>query len=1024
MFKNMQMFYRKRLSASQCRSVGLFLLLLVLRSSFITAQTTGQVNGVVSDQNGEPLIGVNVMVEGTTRGTITDIDGKFNIETGSAKSTLVITYLGYNTLKIEAKAGATLKITMTEDTRELDELVVVGYGTQRKKDLTGAVGVVDTKEMKKLQSPNIGQALQGQVSGVSVSTSGEPGSGADIRIRGVGSFSNVGPLYVVDGIILNGSQREFNVNDIESMQVLKDASSTALYGARGANGVIIITTKKGKDGVPKIDLSVNYGSQQIANRIDMMNSLEFLRINRQAYENAGMTWPGEPTQGQVLVNTDWQDEFFKTGNTQDYNLTISNGNKDGNFLISANVFSQDAVVKGPYHNRYAFRVNSEIKKGIFTFGENMLYSRTQTKPMIGSPFIDLCRLPPIIPVKEEDGSWGTGSSSYQTYGTNPIGLQETRDFVQNSNRLIGSLYTEVAILKNLKFKTNLGIEFHAWNDREKTTFDQIRYLEVSNYQNSMTERRGDFTTLILENTLTYDKTIGKHVFDALAGYTAQETKWKQMTSTVHDLVPGFWVLSAGKTDMVMSGNDSENAMVSMLGRVNYAYDDKYLIQGNVRRDGSSRFGENYRYGLFSSASVGWRISQEKFFEPAKKYIDDLKLRASYGTNGEQQTIGDYDYSTYISVGEGSILGSDQVLNVGAIQKGRANPNLRWESKTTFNLGLDFTALQNKLYGSFEYFSATSKDILVKLPIAWTDGTDITPWTNYGRVHNGGIELAVGYREQKKDFKYNVGLNLTKIENKVLALGQSYREGGTNGVNRSEEGRSVGDFYVVRTNGIFQSWDEVYAHTFTTTDPVTNVETTTMIQPNAKPGDIRYKDSNNDGKINKDDREFVGSPFPDYEIGLQFSCEYKNFDLSMFLTGVFGNQIFNNTKYWLERMDETANLPAGLKPWTEQNPSTTTPRAVMGPNDNTLSYSDRWIENGDYVRLKNLQLGYNFPKKLLKPTKAIESCRLFAGVQNLFTITNYSGFDPEISGGDIFGKGNDNGHFPPVRSFNAGVQISF
>jgi TonB-linked SusC/RagA family outer membrane protein len=464
--------------------------------------------------------------------------------------------------------------------------------------------------MKKLQSPNIGQALQGQVSGVSVSTSGEPGSGADIRIRGVGSFSNVGPLYVVDGIILNGSQREFNVNDIESMQVLKDASSTALYGARGANGVIIITNKKGKDGVPKIDLSVNYGSQQIANRIDMMNSLEFLRINRQAYENAGMTWPGEPTQGQVLVNTDWQDEFFKTGNTQDYNLTISNGNKDGNFLISANVFSQDAVVKGPYHNRYAFRVNSEIKKGIFTFGENMLYSRTQTKPMIGSPFIDLCRLPPIIPVKEEDGSWGTGSSSYQTYGTNPIGLQETRDFVQNSNRLIGSLYTEVAILKNLKFKTNLGIEFHAWNDREKTTFDQIRYLEVSNYQNSMTERRGDFTTLILENTLTYDKTIGKHVFDALAGYTAQETKWKQMTSTVHDLVPGFWVLSAGKTDMVMSGNDSENAMVSMLGRVNYAYDDKYLIQGNVRRDGSSRFGKNYRYGLFSSASVGWRISQK------------------------------------------------------------------------------------------------------------------------------------------------------------------------------------------------------------------------------------------------------------------------------------------------------------------------------------------------------------------------------------------------------------------------------
>lgn len=1024
MFKNMQMFFKKHLTAFRHWSVGFLSILMVFHGGTLAAQTTGQINGLVLDQKGEPLIGVNVVVEGTSRGTITDIDGKFNIEIGSAKSKLTLTYLGYITQQVDAVAGITLKITMIEDSRELDEVVVVGYGTQRKKDLTGAVGVVDTKEMKKMQSPNIGQALQGQVSGVSVSTSGEPGSGADIRIRGIGSFSNVGPLYVVDGMILNGGQREFNVNDIESMQVLKDASATALYGARGANGVIVITTKKGKDGAPKIDLSVNYGSQQIANHIEMMNSLDFLRVNRQAYENAGMAWPGEPAQGQVLVNTDWQDEFFQTGNTQDYNLTVSGGNKDGNYLISGNVFSQDAVVKGPFHDRYTFRVNTEIRKGILTIGENMLYSRTQTKPMIGSPFIDLCRLPPIIPVKNENGSWGTGSTSYQTYGTNPVGMQETRDFLQTSNRLIGNIFAEIEILKNLKFKSNLGIEYHGWNDREKTTFDQIRYLEVSNYENSLTERRGDFTTLMLENTLTYNKKIGKHAFDVLAGYTAQETKWKQMTSTVHNLVPGFWVISAGKEDMVMSGNDSEYAMLSMLGRVNYSFDDKYLVQANVRRDGSSRFGVNYRYGVFPSASLGWRISQEKFFEGAKKYIDDLKLRASYGTIGDQQTIGDYDYSTYISVGEGSILGSDQVLNVGAIQKGRANPNLRWESKTTLNVGLDFTALQNKLYGSVEYFSADSKDILVKLPIAWTDGTDITPWTNYGSVNNKGIELSIGFREQSRDFKYNVGLNLTKVKNTVLSLGQSYREGGTNGVNRSEEGRSVGDFYVVRTDGIFQSWDEVYAHTYTSTDPVTNVETTSMIQPNAKPGDIRYKDSNDDGQINKDDREYVGSPFPDYELGLQFSCEYKDFDFSLFMTGVFGNQIFSNTKYWLERMDETSNLPAGLVPWTEENHSNTTPRAVMGPNDNTLSYSDRWIENGDYVRLKNLQLGYNFPKKLLQPTKIIQSCRLFAGAQNLFTITKYSGYDPEISGGDIFGKGNDNGHFPPVRSFNAGVQISF
>ena len=1021
----MKIFYNTHTLTCRRLQHIVLLFLLLIQCTLTSAQkpASDHVAGVVYDQAGATIIGVSVLIEGTTRGTITDIEGKFNLETGSAKAKLIFSYIGFISQTIEVTPGSTLKITLVEESKQLEGFVVVGYGTQRKKDLTGAVAVVDVKEMKKMQPPTIGQALQGQVSGVSVSTSGEPGSTADIRIRGIGSFSNVGPLYVVDGMILTGGHPEFNVNDVESMQVLKDASATALFGARGANGVIIITTKKGKEGKTHIELSANYGVQQIANRIDMMNSLDFLRVNRQAYENAGKTWPGEPAQGQVLVNTDWQNEFFKIGNTQDYNLTISGGNKDGNYLVSGNVYTQNGVVEGPWHDRYALRVNTGMKKGIFSFGENVLLSRSQTKPMIGLPFIDLCRMPPIIPVRYDDGTYGIGSTLYQTYGTNPVGLQETRDFIQNGNNILGNVFAEVEILKDLKFKSNLGVEYNSWNDREKTTFDQIRYLEVSNYTNQVTERRGDFTTLIFENTLTYKKAIGKHAFDALAGYTAQQTNWKQMTSTVHDLVPGFWVLSAGSKDMIMSGTDSENSMLSMLGRVNYAYDDKYLVQGNIRRDGSSRFGENYRYGVFPSASLGWRISQEKFFGNAKKYINDLKLRASYGTIGDQQAIGDYDYATYITVGEGGIFGPDQVLNVGSIQKGRSNPNLRWESKTTLNLGFDFAALKSKLYGSVEYFSADSKDILVKLPVSWTDGSDITPWTNYGKVNNKGVEISLGFREQSKAFKYNVSVNMTSLKNTVQQLGQSYREGGINGVNHSEEGRSVGDFYVVRTDGIFQNWDEIYAHSKITINSTTGDTVANMIQPKAKPGDIRYKDSNNDGKIDKNDREFVGSPFPRFELGLQFSCDYKNFDLSLFITGVFGNMIYNNTKFWLERMDETSNLPANLVPWTEENHSTTTPRAFMGPNDNTLSYSDRWMEKGDYVRIKNMQIGYNIPKSILK-TKVVESFRFFAGVQNLLTITKYSGYDPEISGGDIFGKGNDDGHFPPVRSFNGGIQVSF
>ena len=986
-------------------------------------QRSAKIKGVVTDEKNEPLIGASVIIKGSAEGTVTDYNGNFSLE-GSENATLKVSYIGYNDKDFFLDGKTSVAIQLYEDIRKLDEVVVVGYGTQRKKDLTGAISVVNIKEMKKMQAPNIGQALQGQVPGVTVTTSGEPGSGADIQIRGIGSFSNVGPLYVVDGMILTASQREFNVNDIETMQVLKDASATALYGARGANGVIVITTKKGKDGPARIDISANYGIQNISKRIPMMNSLQFLRINRQAYENAGLEWPGEPAQGQVLTNTDWQNEFFKQGTTQDYNVTISGGSQNGNYLVSGNIFNQDGVVQGPTHKRYALRVNTGMTKGKLTFGENMLFSRTETKPMIGSPFIDLSRMPPIIPVKDANGNYGTGSPMYQTYGTNPIGAQQINDFLQTSNRVLGNIFAELNILKGLKFKSNLGVEYHAWNDREKTTFDQVRYLEVSNYTNQMTERRGDFTTLMLENTLTYAKKIQKHAFDFLLGYTAQETNWKQMSTTVHDLVPGFWVLSSGSKDIYMSGTDSEYTMLGMLGRINYAYDDKYLLQANVRRDGSSRFGENYRYGTFPSVSLGWRVSQEKFMSHTAAWLSDLKLRASYGTIGDQQAIGDYSHATYITNGEGGVFGPDQVLNVGAIQKGRANPNLRWESKTTLNLGVDFTLLDNKVYGTLEYFTADSKDLLVQLPTSWTDGTDYTPWTNFGKVNNTGYEISLGYKEQNAAFKYNVGMNFTTVKNKVLDLGASYREGGTNGVNRSEEGRSVGDFYVVKTNGIFQNWDEIYAYTKSTTDPVTGVATAGMIQPNAKPGDIRYEDANQDGKIDKSDRQFVGSPFPAFELGLNFSCEYKNFDLSLFITGVFGNEIYNNTKYWLERMDETSNYPSSLVPWTPQNHSTTTPRAVIGPNDNTLSYSDRWIEKGDYVRLKNLQLGYNFPKSILRSTKLIDTCRLFAGIQNLLTITSYSGFDPEISGGDIFGKGNDNGHFPPVRSINMGLQLSF
>jgi TonB-linked SusC/RagA family outer membrane protein len=995
-------------------------------SGSLYAQNASRINlsGKVTDALGQPVIGVSVTETGTTNGAITDLDGDYHL-TVAANAKVQFSYLGYKSVTQIATSNS-LNIVLEEDISELDEVIVVAYGTQRKKDLTGAVSVIDTKAMQKLLSPTLGAALQGQATGVSVTTSGRPGAGADIRIRGVGSLSNVGPLYVIDGMVNSITHGVFDVNNVASIQVLKDASATALYGARGANGVILITTKKGQDGPTKIDFSANLGVQEISKRLEMMNSLDFLRINRLGYENANKEWPGEPQQGQVLVNTDWQDAFMKTALTQDYNLTVSGGNANGNHLFSFNYYNQDGVVVGPSHERFSLRVNTESRKGIFTAGENLLVTYSTTDLMEGSPFIDLARMPPIIPIydPENESGYGYGSGAYQTYGTNPIGAQETRHEKQTNARAIGNAFIQLEPLKGLLLKTNIGVEYHNYFDRRVEVYDQIRYLDKPDYKNYMLERRGDQIGWIWENTAFYSKQIDVHHFDVLAGYTAQRTYNKGHAASGRNLTDGYWVLSQVSKESDVSGTDSEYAMASILGRINYDYAGKYLFQGNIRRDGSSRFGKNYRYGTYPSASLGWRISEESFLKNAK-FLNDAKIRFSYGTVGDQQALGLYQYTTYITTGEGAILGPDETYYPGAIQKGRANPDLRWEEKTTTNVGLDFTVLDQHLYGTLEYFLSDSKDLLVLKTLSWTSGTDINPWANFGRIENKGFEILLGWRETNKEFKYNLALNLTSVKTTVKSLGDdTFYAAGIGGVNYSEVGRSIGDFYVVRTDGIFQSMDEVYAHTVVVKDDVTGAEKTVLIQPNAQPGDIRYKDLNQDGIINEHDKEFVGSPLPKFEGGLNFSAEYKNFDFNLFLVGVAGNKIFNNVKYWLERMDETSNLPKNLKPWTPDNPSTTTPRPFMGPNDNTLVTSDRWIENGDYLRLKNLQIGYSIPQSALAKLGLIQNARVYAGVQNLLTLTGYSGFDPEISGGNIYGKGNDDGHFPPVRTYSFGLQVTF
>jgi TonB-linked SusC/RagA family outer membrane protein len=1001
-----------------------------LFSNSLYAQNSlpGSISGTVTDVNGDPIIGVNAIEVGANNGAITDLNGKYQMSV-SAGAKVQFTYLGYKTA-IRTATGSILNVVMEEDISELEEIVVVAYGTQRKKDLTGAISVVDTKAIEKQLLPGIGQALQGLAAGVHVTTSGVPGSGADITIRGIGSFSSLSPLYVIDGLILDGSQREFNMNDVESIQILKDAAAASLYGDRGANGVILITTKRGKEGQTKIDFTSSFGVSQIAKRIETMNSLEFLRVNRLAYENADKVWPGEPEQGQVLINTDWQDEFFKTALTKDYNLSVSGGSPNGNYRLSFDWYDQDGVVIGPSYERFTIRSNTEAKKGIFTIGENLMFGRSVTVPMIDSPFIDLARMPPVIPVHDPDnpGEYGFGSAAYQTYGTNPIGLQETRDYKQYNNRLLGNAYLQIEPLKGLQLKTNIGIEYFNYFDRNKTTYKQLRYLTGNQYEKSLQENNGDRLSWIWESTAFYKNSIGKHSFDALLGYTAQNIARRGNSVTGYNLVTdGLWVLdqSSEDVDFSVSGTDTETSITSILARINYNYNERYLLQFNMRRDGSSRFGENYHTGYFSSASFGWRISEEPFFEQVKG-VDDLKFRVSYGGLGDQQALDDYRFATYIYTGEGAVFGTgEQAYFPGKIQKGRANPDLRWETKVTFNVGLDFTILNQSVYGTVEYFDAHLDNLLQQKTLAWISGTDEPPWSNYGAMINKGFEILLGYRERKQAFKYDISANLTTVRNKVtgLARDQIYFAG-INGSSATEIGRSIGDFYVLRTDGIFQNWDEIYQHSVTRINEITGLEETVLVQPQAAPGDIRYKDLNGDGLISEDDREYIGSPLPKFEGGLNFSCEYKNFDLNLFFYGVYGNLVYNNVKFWMERMDETANLPKNLKPWNGEGSSNTTPRPYMGPTDNTLGYSDRWIERGDYLRLKNIQLGYTLPTHLLKKTQVIEKLRVYAGAQNVFTLTGYSGFDPEISGGGVMAKGYDDGHFPPVRTITFGLQIAF
>ncbi len=980
------------------------------------------VTGKVVNAKGEPLAGASVVEKGTHNGTTTDTDGHFTLSVLNLNETLVISSLGYTEQEVPLDGRPTVSVTLVPVDAKLDEVVVIGYQTIRKKDLTGAVSVVDANDIKKLTATTVGEALQGMAAGVNVRSGGRPGQESLIEIRGVGNLSGQAgntPLYVIDGLISNGG-RDLNPNDIESIQVLKDASAAAIYGANAATGVIIITTKKGKDGPLRVNFSAKYGIQQIPKRWNLTDNVEFATLNKEAYANAGKPpMASVSTEFNPAINTDWQKAILRTGSVQEYNVDFSGGSKTSNYLVSANYFKNNGSVLGTSFDRISLRVNSEGRRGIFKIGENLAMSNSHEDWMEGNPFIDMVRMLPVIPVYDpkNPGGYGYGSDKAYTFGTNPVALNNLMQEDQYNFRIRGNGYVELSPLKWLTYKMNYGLETsfdHFASLRKAGSWTYNQPVDPSNFY----ENRAQYISQFFDNTVNFDKKFGKHSINGVVGtsyhvVTYEQTSGKKLNVIQSSTGTYYPQLDAGLTNPLTGGYKNKFVTFSYFGRINYDYDSRYLLSATFRRDGDSRFGSGYRYGNFPSVSAAWRLSKEAFFHVP--WISDLKIRGSYGELGNSNGIGEFDRFGKINLFPIAVFGVGQSLQNGAIQTQLVNPDIHWETKKTTNIGLDASLFNNQVSLSAEYYKAKTVDVLVQVPVPQTSGNrGDNPYVNAASLQNSGFEFNATYRNNKHRLKFDVSANVSTVSNKVLALGD-LGQGITyiaTGLTRTQIGHPIGSWFLLKSDGIFQNQKEIDDH---------------KVQPFAKPGDIRYVDVNKDGVLDNNDRTFIGSPWPKFQSGLLFNAYYGNFSLTVQLYGSFGNKIFNATRSVIDKFDDNSNYRKGIQPWTEQNHSTTFPRiAYSGDIDvqfNTRGDTDRWLEDGTYVKMRNIQLGYTLPDKLLKHIN-FQSARIYVSGQNLFTITKYTGLDPDIVGNGWLERGNDNGNYPSNRMFTLGVQCGF
>lgn len=1011
----------------------LFLFFVVFAATAYSQDVT--ITGTVTDANSELLVGVNVLVKGTTTGAITDIDGNFSVS-GKKGSTLVFSYIGMLTQEVVYK-GTALRVVMKDDSKALEEVVVIGYQTVKKSDLTGAVAVVDTKEMKKSAAGTLVSQMQGLATGINVRSSGRAGEDASIEIRGVGSLSNNSPLWVIDGMITDPGV-DFNPADAESIQILKDASAAAIYGSRAANGVIIVTTKKGTKGPMKVNVSVKE-TLEWSPKFDLMNAAEYIKYNDIAYNEAikdGIATVNS-TQKHSQYDTNWQDEVLKTALVQDYNVSLSGGGDSGSYFVSAGYYNNDGVSYGNTFDRYSFRVNTQGKKGWFSFGENLAYSLTNTDPNQTNTYNDFLRMMPTIPIYDENnpGGYGYGDAAkYNTFGVNPIAREdlEYRHFRQN--RLNGSLWLEFKPFEFLSYKFNGGIDLYFY---ENSWFrGEGNWTQNQEHRDPESQKARDNTyNMLIEHTLNFNKDFGKHHVDAVVGTTYQHHEWEGLwASRLNFPMTGngdyFTVLNAGQSNQQNSNSISENAMISYLGRANYVYDDKYYLTATFRRDGTSRLAKENRWGNFPSFSGAWRISKEEFFDVP--WINDLKIRGNWGRLGNS-SIGDWDYIGTINQSIVTVFGG--AIVPGSTQVKLVNAGLVWETKETVNVGFDASFLNQRLTVSAEYYNSKTSDVLAETPIAISTGNQGgSPWKNAASLRNKGFEFTFGWKDQISGFKYSALLNVTTMDNEVLSLGRdgSERNFIDSGQARTEPGRSLAEFYLRKTDGIFRTQEEIdnYVtkgnHVPGPNEDKVPAGTPIMIEgKRPQLGDVKYLDLNDDGQITDIDRDYCGSPWAKMQMSLVLNAEWKNFDFSMMWNGQFGNKIYNVSRWQGRLFADNSNyirFEKGEEPY-QVNPNSNTPRIIYGDFRNSRD-ADRFLENGSYFRMKNISIGYNFKQKWLT-NLGVEKLRLFATGSNLITITGYSGLDPDFKGANsVWNSGTDSFAYPNTRSVMFGLDLTF